>query len=144
MSLTNVRPEALDSALTSGLTNDSVWKAADSPHLVYEDYCDFKCRYKDTKQLCASQGLVFTPIVFDVHGGGWSPDALRILDAIAKQQVSAGFRCREGNALRIAQRLSTAIQMANSRAVLKRLPQLGNGGIPIADLADVDEDFLFQ
>jgi len=66
------------------------------------------------------------------------------LDAIAKQQVSAGFRCREGNALRIAQRLSTAIQMANSRAVLKRLPQLGNGGIPIADLADVDEDFLFQ
>ena len=75
ISSTNGRPEALDFSLTSGLTNDNVRKAADSPHLVYEDYCDFKCRYKDTTQLCASQGLVFTPIVFEAHGGGWSPDS---------------------------------------------------------------------
>ena len=71
-------------------------------------------------------------------------ESLRILDAFAKQQVSAGFRGREGNAFRIAQRLSTAIQMANSQAVLKRLPQPANGCVPIVDLADADEDFLFQ
>ena len=126
------------------MTNNNVWKAADSPHLIYEDYVHFKCQYKDTKQLCASQGLVFTPIVFESHGGGWSPDALRIFAEIAKQQSSSGFRCREGNSLRIAQRLSTAIHMANARAILKRLPKLSKCGPQVFDLVvddEVDEDF---
>ena len=112
-----------------------------------EDYVHFKCQYKDTKQLCATQGLVFTPIIFESHGGGWSPDALRIFDKIAKQQTSSGYRCQEGNSLRIAQRISTAIHMANSRAILKRLAMRSKCVPQIFDLAaadDIDDVFAYQ
>ena len=70
MSSTSGRPEALDFAVTCGLTSDKVWKSAESPHVLFEDYCDFKQQYKDTGQLCSNQGLVFTPLVFEAHGGG--------------------------------------------------------------------------
>ena len=128
------------------MTNGNVWKAADSPHVLYEDYAHFKCEYKDTKQLCEAQNLVFTPIIFESHGGGWSPDSLRIFDNIAKQQTSTGFRCREGNSIRIAQRLSTAIRMANLRAILKHLPaQVMGGHIFYFDVADeIVEAFTYQ
>ena len=85
MSSTCGRPEALDFAVTCGLTSDKVWKSAESPHVLFEDYCDFKRQYKDTGQLCSNQGLVFTPLVFEAHGGGFGPDVLRIFDAISKR-----------------------------------------------------------
>ena len=138
MSSTSGRPEALDFAVTCGLTSDKVWKSAESPHVLFEDYCDFKRQYKDTGQLCSNQGLVFTPLVFEAHGGGFGPDVLRIFDAISKRQASSGFRCREGNSLRIAQRVSTAIHMANSRAILKRLPST-SPRMRVPDLGAADE-----
>ena len=53
-----------------------------------------------------------------------------MLSTIAKQQKTAGSHCKEGNSLRIAQRISTAIHMANARALLKRMPQMHHCSSP--------------
>ena len=85
---------------------------------------------------------MFTPVVFEAHGGGWGAAASRIYGSISKQQNSSGFRCKEGSIMRIAQRISSAIHMANSRAILKRLwpeESCGNEAIDL-EAADADED----
>ena len=122
------RAEALDFALTSGLRSDRLDRSATDANEVLALYEDFKASYKDTKAKCEQERFVFTPIVFESHGGGFSKTALRILNHIANQQVAAGLQIRQGASTRIAQRVSTAIHMANARAVLKRL--IRNGGEP--------------
>ena len=57
-----------------------------------------------------------------------------------QQQRNAGFTCKEGTSLRIAQRLSTAIHVANARAVLKRLSQQAPGRREAFDLEAADSD----
>ena len=128
--------------MTSGLRQDAVQKAIAAPQSVCLDYETFKNNYKDTKSLCEEAGFTFTPLVFEAHGGGWSAAALRVFGQIAKQQKSAGILCKEGVSLKIAQRLSTAIHMANSRAVLKRLSTGMPSAPTVLDLeaADVDSD----
>ena len=116
----NPRPEAIDFALTSGLRSDLLSTAIDSPQAVLVDYADFKKQYKQTDPLCAQQNLLFSPIIFEAHGGGWSTAALRLYEHIANRQSCSGCKHHEGNGLRIAQRISCAIHMANARAILRR------------------------
>ena len=102
------------------------------PEAVIIDYEAYKNTYKDTRSRCDAQRFVFTPVVFEAHGGGWGAAARRIYDNIAKQQTNSGMRCREGTSMRIAQRISTAIHMANSRAILTRLsPNNGTSHAPL-------------
>ena len=63
--------------------------------------------------------------------------ARRLFDHVAKQQQSAGLSFKEGTGMRIAQRVSTAIQLANSRAILKRLGQRMDSS-PVLDLEAAD------
>ena len=128
----NGRPEALDFAVTSGLRSNVLQNSIHNPEAVIIDYEAYKNTYKDTRSQCEAQGLVFTPVVFEAHGGGWGAAARRIYDNIAKQQTNSGMRCREGTSMRIAQRISTAIHMANSRAILTRLsPNNGTSHAPL-------------
>ena len=120
---TNGRPEALDFAVTSGMRQDMITKAIDTPESIVMEYENFKRTYKDTKSQCDQARLEFTPVVFEAHGGGWSQAAGRICEHISKQQISAGFSCKEGPSMRIAQRISTAIHLANARAIQRRLWQ---------------------
>lgn len=135
---TKGRPEALDFAVTSGLRADNIGKYVD---LVFANYELFKEQHENTKQHCENEGFVFTPVVFEAHGGGWSSTARRLFDHVARQQRSAGLNCKEGTGMRIAQRISTAIQLANSRAVLKRLGQC-QFATPVLDLEAADFDEL--
>ena len=125
-------------AVTSGLRQDVIQTTIDAPERILSDYEDYKNEYKDTKTKCNQEGFAFTPLVFEAHGGGWSAAARRICGHIAKQQVSAGFTCKEGTSLRIAQRISTALQVANARAILKRLSQGAGECVDVFDLEAAD------
>ena len=132
--LTNGRAEALDFAVTSGMRADRVEKAISNPEAIHLEHESFKRGFKDTKDKCVQEGVAFTPVVFEAHGGGFSAVARRLYDQIAKQQASAGLSCKEGLGMRIAQRISTAIHVANSRAILKRLWQ----GMPEPKVFDLE------
>ena len=107
----------------SGLRADAITKVVGEPESIFHDYESFKNTYKSTKSKCEQAGHAFTPMVFEAHGGSWSAAARSVLDSIAKQQLASGGACKDGHSLRVAQRLSTAIHMATSRAILKRLWQ---------------------
>ena len=63
----------------------------------------------------------------------------RIFDHIAKQHTAVGSFCKEGNSMRIAQRLSTAIHVANARAILKRMDQRADPGPDLWDLEAAED-----
>ena len=128
---TRARPEALDFAVTSGVRSDVVWQSGQEPEQLFDQYEQTKFTYKDTKNLCEAQGLEFTPLVFEAHGGGWSTKTRRVLDFLAKQQSSAGDYCKEGTGLRLAQRLSTSLHRENARAILKRVGGLQRDSTPV-------------
>ena len=65
--------EAFDFAVTSGLKSDLYRAVAEDAGTVFAEYDSFKRQYKSTDQLCHNQGLCFTPMVLEAHGGGWSP-----------------------------------------------------------------------
>ena len=58
---------------------------------------------------------------------------------LASQQKTAGEWCREGTPIRMAQRISTTLQRANARAILRRL-----GVKPTAADGDTDLERLFS
>ena len=62
-------------------------------------------------------------MVVESHSGGWSKNARRVLDHIAKHIASAWNMEEEVASLRIAQRLSVTLQRENARAVLRRLEE---------------------
>ena len=83
---------------------------------------------------------VFTPLVFEAHGGGWSKKSRRVLDFIAKQQANVGDFCKEGTGVRLAQRLSTSLHRENSRAILKRVGGSNTSPAAITDLSSWGEE----
>jgi len=123
---TRGKSEALDFAVSSGMRMDRVSMAVSEPSRLFTDYEEFKNKYKDTKSKCEQEGFTFTPLVFEAHGGGFSVATRHVLEHIAKQQKTAGLFYKEGASLRLAQRISTALHMANSRAILKRLARAPN------------------
>jgi hypothetical protein len=114
------RGEALDFACTSGMRSDLLHIVADTPHVVFDRYEDFKRSYQNTDQQCADQGFVFTPMVFEAHAGAWSPTARKVLDDVSKYLAAATGSSVESVSLRLAQRTSIALHKANARAILKR------------------------
>ena len=78
--------EALDFAVTSGLTSDWYRRVATDPGAVFEHYENFKRSYKQTEEACRSQNFRCTPVVIEAHGGGWSPTLPTLADWIAGVQ----------------------------------------------------------
>ena len=113
-------PEALDFAVTSAMRSSLLRESASSPELVFERYERHKREYQDTARLCEAAGLHFVPMVIEAHSGGWSPLARGVLDWIAQQAAATSNNEPATVALRIAQRMSTALHRENARAILKR------------------------
>ena len=85
--------------------------------------------YKNTAQLCSDAGFDFSPVVFEAHAGGWSPLARARFDWLAKTQGASQNEDPSTVSLRIAQRMSCALQRENARAILQR-----SVGIPDSSL----------
>ena len=130
-------PAALDWAITSGLRADKVQQVVEGTSDILEEYADFKRNYKDTDAKCRRQGLKFAPLIMEAHGGGWGGQLRQAMGFLATQQKAAGDWCREGTALRMAQRIATTLQRENARAVLRRL------SATTASLAEADLDLAY-
>ena len=117
------RPEAIDFAVTCGIRPSRVSLACRAPEDVLQEYTEYKNNHNDTAAECQRQGFLFTPFIVEAHGGSWCPDARRLADFTARQQVAAGMWAKEGLPLRLAQRISCTIQVQNARAMLRRLAQ---------------------
>ncbi|CAE7336972.1 unnamed protein product [Symbiodinium natans] len=125
-------PAAFDLAVTCGMRpgqHAAVAAAAERPAADYEAR---KCLHKDTKAVCAVQGLQFIPMVVEASGG-WAPCAVR-----AWQQLAANLALRSGEpasqeADRLYQALAISLQRENARAVLRRMPETAGSVRHLAD-----------
>ena len=84
-----------------------------------------------TEEICASQGLVYEPLVFEPHGGGWGKDVALVIHRMARRvdamQGGAGSRPWGVRAAEhLAQRLSVVIQIATAQAWMRRSTTLEN------------------
>ena len=93
---------------------------AETPGLVFHRYEEFKRSFKDTAQSCEAAGFVFTPMVLEAHGGGWSPLVRTAVDWVAKRQAARHNEDPSSVSLRIAQRISCSLVRDNARAILQR------------------------
>ena len=129
----SARPQALDFAVTSGMRAGQGAATSRNPEAPLCDYAAHKRSYKETDSKCRAEGLTFTPVIFEAHGGGWGVEARRVLARIAAAQTSRGAWCAQGHSLRIAQRVSSSLHRDNARAVLLRLA----GPVPSPRVAEM-------
>ena len=115
-------PAAWDFAVTSGLRLDVLAASARDADEVLTKYEDFKCTYKDTKTLCQSQGMTFTPMIMEAVGGGWGKIARGVWSELAKSSALATGELETTNscAVMFRQRLSMTLHRENARACLRR------------------------
>ena len=99
--------------------------SAVNPGAAFEQYERFKRNYSNTEELCSAAGFRFVPIIFEAHGGGWSPMARGLVDWVARQSAARNQEEPGSASLRIAQRISCALQRENARAVLSRVGDAG-------------------
>ena len=130
--------EALDFAVTSGLRSDLYRAFAENAGTVFSDYETYKREYKSIEQLCQTQGLRFTPMVLEAHGGGWSPLFRGVADWLAQKSAAALNEKPSAISLRMAQRISCTLQRENARAIMRRqvekvFPALGSSWAELAD-----------
>jgi hypothetical protein len=114
------RGEALDFAVSSAMRGDTFRQAAETPEAVFSNYEKHKREHLDTAQACDAAGFRFVPMVFEAHGGAWSPTARGILDWIAGQVASVQHEPAHAVSFRIAQRTSCTLHRENARAILRR------------------------
>ncbi len=115
--------EAWDFACTSGLRADRLETVAMQAPAVFADYEDFKRNYKDTDQICSSQGFSFVPTIAEAHSGAWSPLARKQFDFITQRIASMSRTLPEVESLKFAQRISITLHRENARAILRRMAQ---------------------
>ena len=117
----NGKGEALDFVVSSGLQFELFLPVAAAPGLVFQRYEHLKRSFKNTAQSCETQGFNFVPMVFEAHGGGWSPLARATLDWISRNQASCHNDDSAAVSLKIAQRISCTLHRENARAVMRRV-----------------------
>ena len=118
-------PLALDFAVTSGLRPPL--RTGAELAAIFKDYEDYKHGYQDTGQQCAAQGIAFTPMILEAHGGGFSPRMRQVIDMLAVEAAPSLQSSPAAVSLRIAQRISCALHRENARAVLRRLAPCSGG-----------------
>ena len=91
-------------------------------------YEDRKRSFQDTETLCRGQGLQFVPLVAEATGGGWGPTAVKTWRELGGLYAARlGLTASEGTE-QLLQSLSVTLQRENARAVLRRLPEVGEEG----------------
>ena len=115
-------PAAWDFAVTSGLRLDVLAASARDADEVLTKYEDFKCTYKDTKTLCQSQGMTFTPMIMEAVGGGWGKITRGVWSALARSSALAKGELATTNSctVMLRQHLSMALHREDARACPRR------------------------
>ena len=118
-------PAAWDFAVTSALRSDNMFTAANEPSAAAATYEWHKRDHLSTAQQCGEQGLQFMPLVAEAHSGTWGPTARAVWHFLAKSWAAASGSDVSLTSAKLAQRLSTTLQRANARAVLRRMVSAG-------------------
>ena len=84
-------------------------------------YAARKVAWLDIGAQCEAEGFAFVPMTFESHGGGFGPAAADLLHRLARLHTATGTHAAPGHSLRIAERVSFALQRASALAILKRL-----------------------
>ena len=113
-------PLALDFAVTSGLREIKPTSSEADVNNLFAEYEQHKNSYKNTEQQCCDQGFRFHPLVFEAQAGGVSPQARALFDALAREAAASTREQPEALSLRLAQRMSCALQRETARAVIRR------------------------
>ena len=119
-------PAAFDFAVTSGLRQTVIASSAQDGSAAACRYEDYKREYLDTAQTCADEGLTFIPVVAEAHGGGWSPNAHKLLSELAKRKASLTGELDSKVACELHQKLGLILHRENARAILRRWPGIAS------------------
>ena len=117
---------ALDFAVTSGLRADMVQASAQDPASPTTSYEDFKRNHLHTARLCDEEGLGFTPMVMEAHGGSWGPAAQKVFSELAKSKSIIVGEPQDILLTQLHQNLSIILHRENARAILKRTQRLSH------------------
>ena len=126
-------PVALDLAVACGLRRDRRHHSANDHTHALTEYEDFKRNYLSAAKQCGQQGLQFTPMVVDAHGGGWGLAAKEAFKIIAREHANHGH-------FELAQRISITLERENARAILRRLGSMGEFADVLVNSAAWRED----
>ena len=124
-------PAAWDFAVTSGLCSDVIFETASDPGTAAVAYERHRREHLDTSQACHQQGLEFSPLVAEAHGGAWGPTARAVWHFLAKAWGASTGKDMSSVSADLAQRTATTLQRENARAILRRKVPAG----PIAAAA---------
>ena len=84
--------------------------------------------FRTQKLFGRGQGLQFVPLVAEATGGGWGPTAVKTWRELGGLYAARlGLTASEGTE-QLLQSLSVTLQRENARAVLRRLPEVGEEG----------------
>ena len=122
---------AVDFAVTSGLRHDKLRIAISEPHRIVGDYAEAKRAFLNTDAKCAEQDIVFVPVVFEAHSGGWGDGARKLVGHFSHLQAARGCYADEGIYRRTAERISVTLAGFNAKAVLRRLAAPASGGAAV-------------
>ena len=100
--------------------------AIDNTDPVFEQYEAYKRSYKQTDQCCSEQGIRFSPMILEAHGGGFSQCLRAVIDWIARHSAEVHGESAPATSLQIAQRISCSLHRENARALLKRMAPQDN------------------
>ena len=117
---------------------DLVRVSEDNPAEVFRRCVQKKSDHMNTNAVCEVAGFRFCPLVFEAHAGGWSMLARSNFDWLARQSAATTHVQTEFAGLRIAQRISAALQRESARAVLKRTVRDEGADPPSGWTAQVD------
>ena len=120
---------ALDFACTSGLRTPDLTSEVDVTE-VFREYERHKRAYKDTEKQCLEQQLTFVPMIVEAHAGGMSPLMRQTLTKLADEAAPAQSMTTDGLALRMTQRISTALHRETARAILRRQQVVDEDEVP--------------
>ena len=76
--------------------------------------------------MCEAAWFTFVPMILEAHSGGWRGAARGPLGWIAQRAVTTSNEEPDITALRLAQRISSALHRENSRAILRRRSDAGS------------------
>ncbi len=112
-------PAALDFAVTAPQRQGIVSEAAREPLAAATAYSAHKRSFQNTASVCEDQGIRFLPMVCETSGA-WAPEALDVLDLLAKTIANRSGGDAKRLLRGLLQRCAAAIRSCNARAHFKR------------------------
>jgi len=128
-------PMALDFAVTSGMRDDTINATILDASSAAVSYEGFKNSHMDTARLCQDEGLGFTPVIVEAHGGAWGPAAQSIFSELANCQSQFTGESKDMLLSQLYQNLGVILHRENARAVLRRFRKFTHNVEEVLDAA---------